>query len=126
SGAAKQISDTLVRAFGKERLPWAMMLTGLVVGIPLFYNAGFVILVPLVFSVAQTSKVPLLWIAVPLAASLSVTHGFLPPHPGPLAIAAIFKADIGKTMGYGFIITIPAVLIAGPLFGHFVKRIKTG
>lgn len=126
SGAARQISDTLVSKFGKERLPWAMMLTGLVVGIPLFYNAGFVILVPLVFVVAQTSQVPLLWVAIPMAASLSVTHGFLPPHPGPLAIAAIFKADIGKTMGYGFLISIPAILIAGPLFGSFVKRMKTG
>ena len=67
SGAARQISDTLVSKFGKERLPWAMMLTGLVVGIPLFYNAGFVILVPLVFSVAHTSRVPLLWVAVPMA-----------------------------------------------------------
>ncbi|NOT77268.1 MAG: hypothetical protein HOP08_20280 [Cyclobacteriaceae bacterium] len=126
SGAARQISETLIRKFGKERLPWAMMLTGLVVGIPLFYNAGFVILVPLVFSVAFTSKVPLLWVAVPMAAALSVTHGFLPPHPGPTAIASIFQADLGKTLLYGMVLALPIVIVAGPLFGSFMKRIKTG
>src|SRR3954463_3634013 len=121
SGAARQISDTLVRKFGKERLPWAMVLTGLIVGIPLFYNAGFIILVPLVFSVACTSNVHLLWVAVPMASSLSVTHGFLPPHPGPTAIAAIFHADIGKTLLYGLILTGPISIIAGPFFANFVK-----
>ncbi len=126
SGAASQISNTLIQKFGRERLPWAMALTGLVVGIPLFYNAGFIILIPLIFSVAQTSRVPLLWVAVPTAAALSVTHGFLPPHPGPTAIAAIFHADIGKTLLYGFIVALPAAVIAGPVFAQFVKRIKTG
>jgi Gnt-I system high-affinity gluconate transporter len=126
SGAARQISDTLVRKFGKERLPWAMVLTGLIVGIPLFYNAGFIILVPLVFSVARTSNVHLLWVAVPMASSLSVTHGFLPPHPGPTAIAAIFHADIGKTLLYGLILTAPVSVVAGPFFANFVKRIKLG
>ena len=126
SGAARQISETLVTKFGKERLPWAMMLTGLVVGIPLFYNAGFVILVPLVFSIAQTSQVPLLWVAIPMAASLSVTHGFLPPHPGPTAIASIFKADLGKTLMYGFVLALPIAVIAGPFFARFMKYIKTG
>ncbi len=126
SGGARQISETLVRKFGKEKLPWAMMLTGLVVGIPLFYNAGFIILVPLVFAVAQTSQVPILWVAIPMAASLSVTHGFLPPHPGPTAIAAIFHADIGKTLLYGFILALPIVVIAGPFFSRFMKTIKGG
>ncbi len=126
SGAAQQISETLVRKFGKERLPWAMMLTGFIVGIPLFYNAGFVILVPLVFVVAQTSQVPILWLAIPMAASLSVTHGFLPPHPGPTAIASIFKADLGKTLLYGMILAIPIAMIAGPFFARFMKRIKGG
>lgn len=126
SGAARQISDTLIRKFGKERLPWAMSLTGLVVGIPLFYNAGFVILVPLIFSVAVTSQVPLLWVAIPTAAALSVTHGFLPPHPGPTALVSIFHADLGKTVLYGFIVGLPAVIIAGPFFARFVKKIKTG
>lgn len=123
SGAARQISDTLLKIFGKNGLPWAMMLTGLMVGIPLFYNAGFVIMVPLVFSVARASKVHLLWVAIPLCAAMSVAHGYLPPHPGPLAIAAIFKADVGKTLAYGLVLTLPAVIIAGPLFAPFVRRI---
>jgi len=125
SGAARQISDALIYAFGSKRLPWAMMITGLIVGIPLFYNAGFVILVPLVFAVAQSSRVPLLWIAIPMAASLSVTHGFLPPHPGPTAIAALFKADIGKTLIYGFVLAVPIVVIAGPLFASFLKKVAS-
>lgn len=122
SGAARQITNTLVNQFGKERLPWAIMLTGLVVGIPLFYNAGFVILVPLVFSVAKTARVSLLWIAIPMAASLSVTHGFLPPHPGPIAVAAIFKADIGKTLLYGLILALPIAVLAGPVFGSLFRN----
>lgn len=123
SGAARQISDALIHAFGSKRLPWAMMITGLIVGIPLFYNAGFVILVPLVFAVAQSSRVPLLWIAIPMAASLSVTHGFLPPHPGPTAIAALFKADIGKTLIYGLVLAVPIVVIAGPFFASLLKKL---
>ena len=126
SGAARQISDTLIKSFGKQRLPWAMVLTGLIVGIPLFYNAGFIILVPLVFAVARTSNVHLLWVAVPMASSLSVTHGFLPPHPGPTAIAAIFHADMGKTLLYGMILALPVSVVAGPFFANFVKRIKLG
>jgi Gnt-I system high-affinity gluconate transporter len=122
SGAARQITNTLVNLFGKKRLPWAIMLTGLVVGVPLFYNAGFVILVPLVFSIARTAQVSLLWIAIPMAASLSVTHGFLPPHPGPTAVAAIFQADIGKTLLYGLIIAVPTAILAGPVFGSFFKN----
>lgn len=122
SGAARQITNTLVNLFGKKRLPWAIMLTGLVVGVPLFYNAGFVILVPLVFSIARTAQVSLLWIAIPMAASLSVTHGFLPPHPGPTAVAAIFQADIGKTLLYGLIIAVPTAILAGPIFGSFFKN----
>jgi gluconate transporter len=123
SGAARQVSDALIHAFGSKRLPWAMMLTGLIVGIPLFYNAGFVILVPLVFAVAQSSRVPLLWIAIPMAASLSVTHGFLPPHPGPTAIAALFGADIGKTLLYGLLLAVPIVILAGPIFASFLKNL---
>lgn len=122
SGAARQITNTLVNLFGKKRLPWAVMLTGLVVGVPLFYNAGFVILVPLVFSIARTAQVSLLWIAIPMAASLSVTHGFLPPHPGPIAVAAIFHADIGKTLLYGLIIAVPTAILAGPVFGSVFKN----
>ena len=82
SGAASRIANTLIRSFGIKNIQWAVLLTGFLVGIPLFYNAGFIILVPLIFSIARTAKLPLLYVAIPMAASLSTTHCFLPPHPG--------------------------------------------
>jgi Gnt-I system high-affinity gluconate transporter len=122
SGAANRITDTLITWFGKKNIQWAVMLTGLIVGIPLFYNAGFVILIPLVFSIALSAEVPILLVGIPMAASLSVTHGFLPPHPGPTAIAAIFHADLGKTLLLGLVITLPAVVLAGPIFSRSLKK----
>ncbi|MFM8911767.1 MAG: gluconate:H+ symporter [Flammeovirgaceae bacterium] len=124
SGAAQQITHTLMGWFGKQNLHWAVMLTGLVVGIPLFYNAGFVILIPLVFSIASSAGVPILKVGIPMAASLSVTHGFLPPHPGPTALAAIFHADLNKTLLFGLIVTVPTVVLAGPLFSRTLQRIQ--
>jgi Gnt-I system high-affinity gluconate transporter len=125
SGATGQISNYLIKRFGKNNVQWAVLITGFLVGIPLFYNAGFVILVPIVFSIAKESRLSILQIAIPMAASLSVTHGFLPPHPGPLGLASVFKADIGKTLLYGLIIAIPTVIIAGPLFSKLLKGIDT-
>ena len=123
SGAAEQIANTLIHAFGKSNIQWALMITGLLVGIPLFYNAGFMILVPLVFSLARTGGIPLLYIAIPMAASLSTAHCFLPPHPGPLLLVNAFKADMGKTLIYGIVIAIPAAIIAGPVLGRFLTKI---
>lgn len=94
------------------------------IGIPLYYNAGFVILVPLVFMLAQKTKLPLLYIAIPMAASLSTTHCFLPPHPGPALLVNAFKADMGKTLLYGLCIAIPAVIFAGPFLGRRLKKIE--
>ena len=122
SGAASQIANSLIRSFGKKNIQWAVLLTGFFVGIPLFYNAGFIILVPLVFSIARTAGLPLLYIAIPMAASLSTTHCFLPPHPGPMFLVGAFDADLGKTLMYGLVISIPVVIIAGPLLGRFLKR----
>ena len=124
SGAAGQIANTLIHSFGKKNIQWAIMLTGFLVGIPLFYNAGFVILVPLVFSIARTAGLPLLYIAIPMAASLSTTHCFLPPHPGPMFLIGAFKADLGKTLMYGIIIAIPASIIAGPMLGRILKKMN--
>lgn len=123
SGAANQISSRLTSLFGKERMIWAVVLTGFIIGIPLFYTAGFVLLIPLVFTMAAVSKVSPLYVGLPMAAALSVTHGFLPPHPGPVAIAALFKADIGKTLVYGSIIAVPSIIFAGPVFSRFFKNI---
>ena len=124
TGAAEKISSSLINTFGQKHIQWAVLLTGFLVGIPLYYNAGFVILVPLVFSIARRSGLPLLYIAIPMAASLSTTHCFLPPHPGPVVLVNAFKADIGKTLLYGLVIAIPVVIIAGPVLGRLLQKIK--
>ena len=124
TGAAQQISGTLVKAFGEKRLQWAMMLTGIIVGIPLFYNVGFVLLIPLLFAVIYRTGQPAVFMALPMLAALSVTHGFLPPHPSPVAIAAQMNANLGKVLLYGLAIAIPAILLAGPLFARTVKNIQ--
>jgi Gnt-I system high-affinity gluconate transporter len=124
SGAAEQITTTLIKSFGEKYIQWAVMATGFLVGIPLYYNAGFVILVPLVFSIARKTKLPLLYIAIPMAASLSATHCFLPPHPGPVVLVNAFKANLGKTLMYGLMLVAPIVIIAGPLLGSVLQKIN--
>ena len=125
SGAAQKIAHTLRDVFGYKNLPWAMSLTGFIVGIPLFYNVGFVLLVPIIFSVAYSYKLPLIYVGLPMIASLSVMHGFLPPHPSPVALLSQFHADMGKTFFYGIMIAIPAIVLAGPLYAKTLKNIKT-
>jgi Gnt-I system high-affinity gluconate transporter len=124
SGAAQRISASLINLFGIRYIQWALVITGFIVGVPMFYNVGFVIMVPLIFTVANATGLPLLYVGIPMLASLSVTHGFLPPHPSPSAIAIMFKADIGKTLIYGIIIAIPVIILAGPLFSRTLKKIK--
>ncbi|MDC6388259.1 gluconate:H+ symporter [Maribacter sp. PR1] len=124
SGAAQRITTKLVDKFGKKNIQWAVVLTGFIVGIPMFYSVGFVILVPLVFTIAAATGLPLLYVGLPMLASLSVTHGYLPPHPAPTAIAATFDADISKTLLYGIIVAIPAIVVAGPLLSRTMKNIK--
>jgi Gnt-I system high-affinity gluconate transporter len=111
--------------FGVKRIQWALMITGFVVGIPLFYNVGFVLLVPLIFSVSYQYKLPTVYIGLPMLASMSVTHGFLPPHPSPAALVTQFNANMGLTLLYGIMIATPAILIAGPLFATTLKNIKS-
>ena len=123
-GAAEKISTTLINGFGQKNIQWAVLLTGFLIGIPLYYNAGFIILVPLVFSIANKAKLPLLYVAIPMAASLSTTHCFLPPHPSPVFLVNAFNADMGKTLIYGLLITIPVVIVAGPFLGRLLQRIE--
>lgn len=126
TGAAKKIVFILIRFFGYKNIQWAILLTGLMVGIPLFYNAGFVVLVPLVFAIASTTRLPLLYLALPMAASLSVTHGFLPPHPGPIALASIFKADVGLILIYGLILSVPIAIAGGIVFPRLILKSNMG
>ena len=125
SGAAQKIALVLMRAFGEKNATWALMFTGFLVGIPLFYNVGFVLLVPLVFSVVQQTKVPPIYRGIPMFASLSVTHGFLPPHPAPTAMLPIFGADMATTLFYGFIVALPAMIIAGPVYARLFRNVKS-
>jgi len=124
SGAAQQITNGLIRFFGVRNTQWAVMLTGFIVGITMFYSVGFVILVPLVFTVASATGIPLITIALPMLASLSVTHGFLPPHPAPSALTIMFEADIGKTLIYGIIVSIPTIIISGPILTNFLSKVN--
>lgn len=123
TGAAQKITQVLMKAFGLKYIQWAMMITGFIVGIPLFYNVGFVLLVPLIFSVTYQLKMPAVYIGVPMLAALSVTHGFLPPHPSPSALVGQFNANMGLTLLYGMLIAIPAIILAGPVFARTVKNI---
>ncbi len=125
SGAAQKIADVSIQLFGEKHFQWAMMLTGFIVGIPLFYNVGFVLLVPLVFSVTYRTGMPAVYTALPMLAALSVTHGFLPPHPSASAITVQLQANAGKVLLYGIAVALPAMVIAGPLFAKTLKNIKT-
>ena len=124
SGAAQRITSQLILSFGIKNIQWAVVIAGFIVGVPMFYSVGFVILIPLVFTVAAASGLPLIYVGLPMLASLSVTHGFLPPHPAPTAISTMFNADIGRTLLYGIIIAIPAIIIAGPIFTRTIKKIN--
>ena len=125
SGAAQKIAAVMMIAFGEKNIQWALVVTGFIVGIPLFYGVGFVLLVPLIFSVVYQYKLPAVYIGLPMLAALSVTFGFLPPHPAPTALAVQFQANIGLTLIYGLIISVPAIIIAGPVFAKTLKKIHS-
>jgi len=124
SGAAQRITSKLINAFGIKHIQMALMLTGFIVGVSLFYDVGFFIMIPLVFTVAASTGLPLLYVGLPMLAALSVTHGYLPPHPAPTAITALFHADLGKTMVYGIIVAIPAIVVSGPILSKVLSRIE--
>ncbi len=124
TGAVQRISAGLVDFFGVKRIKAAMIITGFTIGIAMFYNAGFIVLIPLVFSVAIYTGQPLVYVTIAMASALSVTHGFLPPHPGPTAIAILFNAKINEVLLYGFMVAIPAIIAAGFIFPEFLKKIK--
>lgn len=125
SGAAQRISDVMVRIVGERYITWALVLTGFIVGIPLFYNVGFVLLVPLIFSIVYRIKLPAVYVGLPMLAALSTTHGLLPPHPSPAALVTQLNADMGRTLLYGITIAIPTIIVAGPLFANTLKGIKS-
>jgi Gnt-I system high-affinity gluconate transporter len=123
-GAAQKIASGLMKVFGRKYLVWALVLTSFIVGIPLFYGVGFVLLVPLIITLSYKYEIPAVYLGLPMLASLSVDHGFLPPHPAPVALVSQFHADLGQTLIYGLIAAVPAILIAGPLFSLTLKKYK--
>ncbi|WP_125702967.1 gluconate:H+ symporter [Lacticaseibacillus daqingensis] len=122
AGGAYRIAHTLIDKFGRKRLQWAVVVAAFIIGIALFFEVGIVLLVPIIFAIAIEAGVPILYLGIPMAAALSVTHGFLPPHPAPTAIAQALHASAGEVLLYGIIVAIPTVLIAGPLFTKIAQR----
>ncbi|CAG9614779.1 High-affinity gluconate transporter [Bacillus rhizoplanae] len=123
AGGAQRIAMTLVDKFGKKNIQWAVVTASFIIGIALFFEVGLVLLVPIVFAISRELKVSILYLGIPMATALSVTHGFLPPHPGPTAIAGELGANLGEVLLYGFIIAIPTVILAGPVFTKIAKKL---
>ena len=122
AGGAYRISHTLINLFGRKRVQIAVMIAAFIIGIALFFEVGMVLLIPIVFAIALELGVPLLYLGIPMAAALSVTHGFLPPHPAPTAIAGALGANRGKVLVLGLVVAIPAAIIAGPEFAKLAKK----
>ncbi|MFI5909147.1 SLC13 family permease [Dactylosporangium sp. NPDC051541] len=122
SGGADQVVDTIVGRSGRARLPWAMALIAMIIGIPLFFEVGVVLLIPVIFLVARRAKTSIVRVGIPALAGLSVMHGLVPPHPGPLIAIDALHADLGQTLAFGLIVAIPTVIIAGPLYGIWIAR----
>ena len=124
SGGAKVIADKIMSIFGAKYLQWGLVLTGLIIGIPLFYNVGFVLVIPIIFSLVYQYKLSSVYIAIPILAALSIAHSLLPPHPSPATLVGLFQADMAKTFIYGIIVAVPALIFAGPIFSRTVKHIQ--
>jgi len=125
SGGAHVIAQNFIRLMGGRRLPWAMLAVAFVIGVPVWFAVGLVLLAPIVYAIVRETNTPLLRVAIPVTAGLSVAHGFLPPHPGPMLAIEQLGADVGKTILYGVLIGIPTAIIAGPVFGSIVgSRLK--
>lgn len=127
SGGAESLAHYMIAKFGKGKASWAMVITGFIISIPVFLDVGFIILVPIVYALARDTNKPILYYGIPLLAGMAVTHGFIPPTPGPIAVSEILGANLGWVIMFGFIIGIPTAIIAGPVFGNYIsKKIPVG
>jgi GntP family gluconate:H+ symporter len=122
SGGADQIVDTIVGRASPRALPWAMAVVGSIIGLPMFFEIGLVLLMPVIYLVARRAQVSLITIGIPALAGLSAMHGLVPPHPGPLTATDYLGADLGLTLGLGVLVAIPTVIISGPLFAVVAGR----
>jgi gluconate transporter len=123
SGAASAISLRLTDILGVKRIQFAVLITAFLVGLPMIYNASFLVLIPLVYAFSTTNRLPLMYLGIPLSAALSVTHGYLPPHPAPTSVALSFKADVNLTLLYGLVLAVPVSVICGPLFARLFRNL---
>ena len=122
SGGAETIAQYLLKHFGEKRASWALVLTGFIVAIPVFLDVGFIILIPIIYELTKQGKRSILYYAIPLLAGLAVTHAFIPPTPGPVAVAEILDAQLGWIIIMGFIVGLPTAIIAGPIFGKYISK----
>src|SRR3954452_21846753 len=122
SGGAIVVAGALARALGERRVGWALMLSGFIIGLPVFFQVGLVLLAPVLFTVTRRTGTPLLAVGLPLVAALSTVHGLIPPHPGPLAAIERLGADPGRTLFYSLIVGFPVAILAGPLLGGMMSR----
>jgi GntP family gluconate:H+ symporter len=122
SGGAERIATTLINWFGEKNIHWAMMFVAIIVGLPVFFEVGFVLLIPIAFNVAKRTGKSLLLIGMPMVAGLSVVHGLIPPHPAALLAVQAYHADIGRTIAYGLLVGVPTAIVAGPLFALMIHR----
>ena len=120
SGGATRIATTLIDRFGERRVHWAIMFVAFIVGIPVFFQVGFVLLIPLVFTIARRARLSLVKIGIPLVAGLSVVHGMLPPHPAAMLAVGAFNADVGRTLLYGLVVGLPTAALAGPIYAVWI------
>lgn len=123
AGGAQRIALTLIDQFGEKKIQWAVVIASFIIGVALFFEVGLVLLIPIIYQIAKQIKMPIMYLGVPMTAALSVTHGFLPPHPGPTVIAQQYDANVGMVLIYGLIIAVPTVIIAGPLFTKVSRKL---
>jgi GntP family gluconate:H+ symporter len=120
SGGATRIATTLITLFGEKRVHWAIMFVAFIVGIPVFFQVGFVLLIPLVFTIARRTGLSLVKIGIPLVAGLSVVHGMVPPHPAAMLAVGAYHADVGRTIAYAILVGLPTAALAGPIFASWI------
>jgi len=122
SGGAKSLAHFLIKKFGQGKTSWALMITGLIVGIPVFFDVAFIIIIPIIYALTRNTKRSILYYAIPLLAGLLAAHAMVPPTPGSMAVAEILDVDLGWVILFGIIVAIPSTVIAGPIFGHYISR----
>lgn len=122
SGGAEALATYLVNKFGEKNAPWALTIAGFFIAIPVFFDVAFIILVPIIYSLQRKTKKSLLLYGIPLLAGLAITHAFIPPTPGPVAVADILKADLGWVILFGFMVGVPTAVVSGPLFAKYISK----